>query len=358
MCGILSRPIRAALSASHVRFQPWTYQLSGVLVERVEAIWSSELSPADGEAYDEFVAVARGGHYSQTRRWAKPATTGRPFVARYFLARRQGRVVGAALILKTRVLNAVTLPFVQTERGPVVDDPEVLPEVLDSLVYQARSHGILRLSVMPYWAGEDKSQVERMLRRARFADAQSFHGRHARTLRLDLSGLSADDLFAGSALSQVRQNVRRAQRAGAVVRPGQKCDMDAVRAMHKQLLHASRHPGAAWYEALAEYFQSCGAMFVCEHQGEVISAIFVARHGELATYALGFSSADDVRFPKMILPLASAIAWAKENGVKCFDLGGIPLEHDADVKRASIAEFKRSFSRAEISLVREHAHWL
>lgn len=34
------------------------------------------------------------------------------------------------------------------------------------------------------------------------------------------------------------------------------------------------------------------------------------------------------------------------------------MKGDDDPKRASIAEFKRSFSRAEIALVHEHVRWL
>jgi lipid II:glycine glycyltransferase (peptidoglycan interpeptide bridge formation enzyme) len=329
---------------------------------RLDTVWSSELSAADGEAYDSFVATARGSHYSQTRSWAKVATAAKPFVARYFLARRDGQVVGAALILRTQALGVAALPFAQAERGPVCDDLEDVPDVLEALLGQARRHGILRLSVMPYWSGDAKSRAERILKQHGFVDRQSFGGRHARTLRLDLAPLPADEPFAGSALSQVRQNIRRAARAGAIARHGQKRDLIAFRDLHEQLLRrdGKRTPATAWYEAIAEYFLSSdeqGAMFVCEHQGNVVAAIFVARHGALATYAMGVSSGDDLRFPKMVLPMASAIAWAGQNGVESFDLGGIPMEGDLDAKRASIAEFKRSFSRSEIALVHEHVRW-
>jgi lipid II:glycine glycyltransferase (peptidoglycan interpeptide bridge formation enzyme) len=327
-------------------------------MDRLDAVWSSQLSAADGQAYDRFVAAARDGHYSQTRAWAKLATASKPFAPIYFLARRDGRVVAAALVLRTKLL--LPLPVAQIERGPVCDDPNCLPEVLVTLLHHARAHGILRLSVMPYWSGEEKPLVEEILRRQGFADRQTFGGRHARTLRLDLAQLPDDETFAGRALHQVRQNIRRAERAGAIARQGRKEDLTAFRAMHEQLLDGKQPPAAAWYDALAAYFLSGneqGAMFVCEHQGSIVSAIFVARHGKHATYLMGASSAEAVRFPKMILPLAAAIAWTKQNGGEFFDLGGIPLEGDIDVKRASIAEFKYSFSHNEIALVHEHVRW-
>ena len=320
------------------------------------------MSAKDGEAYDNFAASAGGGHFNQARSWAKVASVGRNFIPNYFLARRDGRVVGAALILRTQILGGVRLPFAQSERGPVCDTPEELPDVLDALHAQARRHGIMRLSVMPYWAGESKARAERILKQHGFADVQSFRGRHARTLRLEISSLPAGDLFAGSALSQVRREIARAERAGALARRGQKHDIDAFRDMQEQLLRleGKRPPGAPWYDAIAEYFLSGdgrGAMFVCEHNGQIISAIFLARQARLATYVMGASSGRELRFPKMILPMAAAIGWAKENELDYLDLGGIPMEADTDAKRASIAKFKRSFSRTEISLVHEHVRW-
>ena len=331
-------------------------------MSRLDTVWSSELSATDGEAYDGFVAAAHGGHYSQTRSWAKVATAAKPFAARYFLARRNGRVVGAALILRTQLFGTLALPFAQVERGPVCDDPEDMPDVLEALVELTRRHGILRLSVMPYWAGEAKPRVERILKQRGFADVQSFGGRHVRSLRLDPASLPADNPYTGSTLSQVRREIRRSERAGAIARRGQKRDLIAFREMHGQLLRleGKRPLAADWYEALAEYFlayEERGVMFVCEHQNKVIAAIFLARHGPLATYVIGASSGDELRFPKMVLPMARAIAWARENGVESIDLGGIPMAGDMDAKRASIAHFKLSFSRTEIALVHEHVRW-
>jgi len=325
-------------------------------------MWSAAPSAADAEAYDGFVAAARGGHFSQARAWAEVTAAARSWAARWFLARREGRVVGAALVLQPRLFRTLTLPFARIERGPVCDAAADLPQVLHALVREAHRRGIVRLSVMPYWSGEAKPEVERMLRDGGFSGVQTFAGRHARTARLDLHALPEGDLFAGRALHQVRQNVRRAERAGAVARRGERRDFEAFCRMHGELLRleGSRPPAAAWYEALAEYFlagDGRGAMFVCEHEGRAISAIFLARFGRLATYVVGASSGEELRFPKMILPMAAGIAWAKGAGLDCLDLGGIPMEGDTDKKRNSIAEFKRSFSRNEIDLVHEHVRW-
>jgi lipid II:glycine glycyltransferase (peptidoglycan interpeptide bridge formation enzyme) len=332
------------------------------IMGRLDTVWSSELSATDGEAYDRFVATAPGGHYSQTRSWAKVVTAAKPFVARYFLARRDGRVVGAALILRTRALGVAALPFAQIERGPVCDDPEQMPDVLESLVGQTRRHGILRLSVMPYWAGEVKPRIEQLLKECGFSDVQSYTGSHVRALRLDLSSLSADTPFAGNEFTKLRKELRRSERAGATSRLGREEDVDKFRGMLEQRLRSEgkRTPTKLYYDALKDYFlsrESQRAMFVGEYEGDAVSAIFVTRHGPLAAYVAGASSARELSFSKMVQPMASAVLWAKEQGSAAFDFGGMPMPGDNDPKRNSIALFKRSFSRTEIALVHEHVRW-
>lgn len=326
----------------------------------LETLWTSKLSPQDAAAYDAFVPAARGGHYSQTRDWAKVIAAGKRFDPVYFLARRSREVVGAALLLRTRL--ALPLPFVLSERGPVCGDPDDLPDVLLALRRQARRHGVLRLSVMPYWMDGNKALVEDMLQRQGFIDRQSFAGRHARTLRLALDRLDANDPFASAALAKARREARRAERAGGSARTGTAADMAAFRRLHEDLLRAEGKPlpAAGWYDALAEYFlagANRGAMFVCELASRIVSAIFITCHGGIATYILGASSGEALRFPKMILPMAMATVWAKQNGAAVFDFGGIPMIGDPDAKRASIADFKYSFSHEDVALVHEHVRW-
>ena len=256
------------------------------------------------------------------------------------------------------LLLGFALPVAKIERGPVCDCSDQLPYVIRELLGQAHRHGIARLSVMPYWAGDRRQEIEAMLRQQGFVNRQSFSGRHARSLRLDLTTLPQGDPFGSSNLSKVRHEVRRAERSGATVRRGSVSDLREFREIYEEFNRLQRkpQPPAAWYNALGEYFLSTnGAMFVCEHDRAVVSAVFVARHGTVATYVIG--AGRNVRFPKLVLPLASAIIWAKENGLQSFDFGGIPMKGDPDIKRTSIAEFKYSFSRSTIDLVQEHVRW-
>lgn len=324
------------------------------------SVFATHLSTIDAADYDAFVASALGSHYSQDRAWAPVAAASKPVTPYYFLLRERGRVIGAALVLRGR-LGGVPLPIAQVERGPVCQRKEDLPKVLAALKSCTLRHGIARLSVMPYWAEEPRT-IDTWLQAEGFADHQGFAGRHARSLRVDLAEISTTEPFAAPSLAKVRQAVRRAERAGASARQAEASDLAAFRSMHEDLLRQSGKslPHRDWYSALADYFfapNAKGAMFVSAFEGQIIAAVLIPRHGGLATYAMGASSGRSVKFPKMVLPLARAICWAKDVGASSFDLGGIPLEGDTDPKRASIAEFKYGFSHTEISLVHEHVRW-
>ena len=324
------------------------------------AVFRTRLSATDARDYDAFVARARGSHYSQARSWAPIAAASKPVTPYYFLLRSNGRVIGAALVLRGR-LGSLPLPIAQVERGPVCQRKEDLPKVLEALKACTLRRGIARLSVMPYWS-EEPQIVASWLEREGFSNNQSFGGRHARSLRINLADIDEAAPFAAPDLAKVRHEVRRAERAGIVVRRGERDDILAFRAMHEDLQRQADKalPQDSWYEALADYFfagDDRGAVFVCESEGEPISVVFVTCHGGLATYAIGASSNTLLRFPKMVLPMAQAVLWAKKIGAHSFDLGGIPLEGDTDPKRGSIAKFKYGFSHTEVSLVPEHVRW-
>jgi Acetyltransferase (GNAT) domain len=332
------------------------------VVSHLETVWTSDLPVADVQAYDTFVASARGGHFSQMRSWAPIAVGARPRIPRYFMARRDGRVVGAALILQLGVLGVIPLPAAQIERGPVCDDPEDLPDVIHALRRQAGRHGILRLSIMPYWADEAKERVEGLLKDDGFSDVQSYAGSHVRALRLDLSSLSSDDPFSGSEFTKLRKELRRAERAGATWRRGKEEDIDKFRQMLEERARGDggRVPAKPYFHALKGHFlpyEDQRAVFVAEHEGKAVSVIFVIRHGPVTFFVAGASSGRELAFSKMVQPMAGAVLWAKQHGSATFDFGGMPMPGDRDSKRNAIAMFKRSFSRTEISLVHEHVRW-
>ena len=324
----------------------------------LDTVWTANLAAADAEAYDRFVATASGSHFSQTRAWAAVAANAKPCAVRYFLARRDGRVVGAAQVVRGHIL--APLPFARVDRGPVCNDPRDVADVAAALVAEARCHGVARLSVMPYWADDAARIASHALTARGFTDTQTVAGSHVRALRLDLATLSEGEAFTGSDFTKLRKELRRAERAGATARRGTEQDIDAYRHFMGTREHGKRGPGEAYYDALKNYFsasRSDRAIFVGCHDGEAVSVILAARHGPVTFYVAGAASERDLSFSKMIQPMSQAVLWAKENGSIAFDFGGMPMEGDTDHKRNAIAAFKRTFSRTEIALVHEHVRW-
>jgi len=331
-------------------------------VPGIESVWTPELNPADARAFDDFIGSARGGHFSQTRAWARVEVANRPTDVRFFLARRGGCVVGAALVTRRKLPLGIGRFSASALRGPVCDRPEDLSEVLEALLGLVRRDGAVRFAVMPYWSDPEKNQVESVLRRMRFKDVQRPRSLHVRSLRVDLSALPWDDPFSGPEMRKVRHEIRRAERAGGSARPGERRDLQKIREWHEERLQlqGNRVPARGYFDALGDHFltpKEHGAFFVCERAGEPVSAVFVARSGGLASYVIGDSDSQAVAFPKLVLPIASAIAWAKAEGLSQFDLGGISMRSHDDEKYARVADFKRSFSRTEIEVVGRHARW-
>lgn len=327
----------------------------------LKSILARTLSARDRDAYDSFVDDAPGGSYAQARAWAPVAVAGRRFTPQYFLTRREGSVVGAALVLRPKAMGPLLVPVAIVERGPVTARVDDLPEVLTELRRALRRRGVLRLQVMPYWADRQAAEATQHLARAGFRSVQTFDGAHARTLRVELTDKTGATVFAGKAGEALRRKLRQAEKAGATARRGTRSDLRALETLYAELMGGQGRGGKpkAYFDALGKLIDEGrrGAIFLCEHEGAVVSALFASRHGRLATFVVGASSAAEKTFSKMAPAMNAAVQWALEGGAEAFDMGGIPLEGDPDEKRRSIAQFKLDFAKNPVALVTEHARW-
>jgi hypothetical protein len=322
--------------------------------------WTPRLYEEESRAYDALVAQSPSGHACQTRPWSAVAGAAGLVSTAFVTVHGPTSLVGAALVSRPHVAG-VGLPWARIERGPVVAEPSLLGPCLRAIEREARSRGIVRLHVMPYWSDVEAQQAERELVGHGYRDVQQPGGAHARTLRIDLAP-DGSPFLAGHAMAQVRWRAGQAARCGATARQGAAGDWPELRSMHAALMGSQgrrAHP-RAWWTALEAFANgdARGSLFVCEHGGRVVSACVALRHGARATYAWAASVPDDLPFTKAVPALVAAVRWARAAGCTAFDLGGIPLEGDRDPKRTAIAVFKHDFSRRPVRLVREHARWL
>lgn len=324
---------------------------------RLDVVLARSLEGADARDYDAFVERAGSGHYTQARPWAAVATAGRPLAPRYFLARRGGEVVGAALVLRAMAGGLVPLPAAIVERGPVCRDVSDVKEVALAMASALRKRGVARVTAMPYYAGAEAPLAEEALLGAGFSLAQGFDGAHARTLRVDLGKA---DPFAGKDGKSLRQRVRQAERAGVTTRLVRGAKLGELEALYATLMaeqHKSPKPHV-WFEAIdrAILASERGAAIVSSAEGRPVSAAFVAKHAGIVTWVIGATSPErTTAYSKMVPTVMAAIEWARGQGAHTFDLGGIPLEDDPDERRKSIAQFKLYFAKDPVRLAREHA---
>jgi hypothetical protein len=331
----------------------------------MKVTWATELTdghPGHDEArdYDAFVLGSEAGHAAQTRAWSEVARAAGHVVTRFAVVRDGERIAGTALVLRPRVAG-VALPWAWIDRGPVVAEVDRLAPVTRAIARSLRRRGVAWLRVMPYWSGTNAEAAEVALRSIGMHDVQKADGPHASTLRLAIGGQSDADLFSGKSKEQVRWRASQAAKAGAVARRGTAEDWSRLRAMHAALMRSQgrRDRPDAWWQALARFASDDGrgALFACDFEGRTVAAAVTLRHGGLATYAWGASVPERLPFSKAIPALLAAIRWARDVGCTTFDLGGVPLEGDADPKRNAIATFKYDFDKQRVRLVKEHAGW-
>jgi hypothetical protein len=325
----------------------------------LDIVWTRSLLPADRDDYDHFVTESASGHYAQTRAWETVALAARPSVVRYFLARERGQVIGAALLTRAAI-GPLALPEAVVERGPVCTNPTDLARVASALAKRARKRGVVRLRVMPYWAGVDADVATASLAAAGFRESQRADGAHARTLRIDLDLTSDEALLSLPGQERLRRRWTQARRAGAVARRGTGVDFETHRRLTETMMRAQgkRRRSAVYYEALWSHMLADGrrgALFVCEKDGHPLATVVALRHGKIAVYAQGATTLEPSPISKSVPALLAAVRWAREEGCQLFDLGGIPIEEDADPKRRRIAHLKLDFARAPVRLVRQHS---
>ena len=321
----------------------------------------ASLEGADADAYDSFVGAASDGSFAQLRDYAALATSDRPFRASYFLAREGTKIVGTALVLRSR-LGPMPLPFAQVERGPVVDDLARFPEVLRALRRALRLHGVARLAVMPYFAGDLAPRVEAMLREQRFRPDDDPGDSHVRTLRMPIDAPKEADVYDGSARKTLRYELKQAKKLGVVTTRARGRESRALVDLLNETMSAQgmRGKDTRFARALDQVTSESErvACFVSRDAERDLGAVLVARTNTRLHLVLGATSNAKRSFSKMSPPLEAAIAWARTHGTKELDLGGIPREGDTDEKRMRIAAFKYGFSKDEVSLAREHVRWV
>jgi serine/alanine adding enzyme len=238
-------------------------------------------------------------------------------------------------------------------RGPLYDGNRLDPGFLDELVRRARSRRAAFLRLEPAVAVDDLRAVEldTQLRAAGFRPT-------TRTLQLRSSvaveiDRPLDELFRDFSKGH-RADVKRGERNGVTVREGTSAaDFELLE--HMLLATQERkkftYHNAEYYRNLWQAFGDAARLFVAQHNGQDVAAALVVGWHEFGSYLVAGSTGEALDLRAVHVLQWHAICWARERGVKTWDLGGM-----ADARGAyELAATEGGHSDAELEAMRHAA---
>lgn len=270
--------------------------------------------------WDGFVLSA-GGRLAQTTPWSRvKAATG--WSAERVEIWRDGVLVAGAQLVHRKLPALGRLAYL--DGGPVVEGPAEAEAVVEAIQDLCRRLQVRSLVVDPPLGAEHAIGVMQ----ARGFTRSQVKTALAATVTVDLA--QPEEQMLARMRSSTRQNIRKGERAGTVVRKGDRQDLAAV----GELLEATAaRQGfvAADEEYLAVLFDELDplgqcALFIAEADGlPVATILLVAFAGRVVYKRGGWSGTHGEWRPNESLHWA-AMRWAKEQGFREYDLDGIEPE--------------------------------
>jgi len=312
-------------------------------------------------AWDRFVAAAPGGDVVQTAAWGR-SKEAMGFTAATAIVRDggggsdggdggTGGIVGGGMIVVRPLSSLKGLGAVgYVARGPLVADPEdraMIARTLDEVERMARFLRVRHLVVQPPRGGD---AIARMLDERGYQTGAT-NVAPACTLMVDLAP-DIDTIFARMSTSQ-RRNLRRARRDGVEVHRGGRDDLAAFHALHAAT--AARQGfeprSLAYLEAQWDALKPSGAveLFLAFAPGDrdipptgpfagPFAGQWVTAFSDTVTGKIPGWNGEAPKLQPNLASLWRAIEWAKEEGYRWFDLGGIDLQHAEALRRGGVAQ--------------------
>ena len=275
----------------------------------------------DDPDWDDFLESTPMGNHAQASCWgrARASIGWKPIRV---VVSADGRVVAGVQML-TRPLPATgDAGFVF--RGPVIPDgqPELAELVFDEMMALGKTNDVQYLVVQPPRGGD--WMLDKLARLGLRLGA--FDIQHASTVCIDLQP-DVDQLLKNLS-RQRRQNVRTAEKGGINVRRGTEADLptfNRLKDLHSARLGYSRRDEGYYTElwhALAP--RGNAVLFVAEYEGEPVSALLALPFGVNCTHLERPWSGEHGELRPNELLEWEVIKWAKSEGYRFTDLGGLP----------------------------------
>lgn len=287
---------------------------------QIEVLVSEEESDPD---WDAFVAIVPCGHHVQTSKWGQvKGVLG--YRAMRVIVCRDGIIVAGGQVLVKRITPFVTVGYLP--KGPLLScwDP-VLGEILIAELKRIiQANHIILLAVQPPSEGPELNSV---LITHGFRPSWLELAPTA-TILLDL--MPELDQIQAQMKRQTRQNIRRSEREGMIVREGTEADLPIFYKLHlvTSLKQKFKPYPEDYFTRMWSVFSTQGliSLILAEYQGAPVSALLLVSFGNtVIAKTLGWSGQYAEHRPNDAVFWAS-IQWAKSHGYRCFDFEGINRE--------------------------------
>ncbi len=323
------------------------------VAEGIEAICFDDLGAERAACEAEVVASGHPLPLQHRLAWDRARGAASHFVA----LRRAGEgwsYAAAVDMEETRSLPLHRLLRVERLRAP--RDPALFDGLLAALLLHARGMPrALRLNVELFDEEEAvRAPLATGLERAGFARA-AVPRHYLHTLVLDLAAEESELLAGFNRLT--RRSVRKLEKLPLEIRPIETAEYDGrMGELHAETMARTGGtigvPDWPMLRALSKADPSLSnlvGLFRSDAEGpeSLLALLWGAHHGDHVCYEIGAST----RETEFNLPLSYAlmwhlIRWARREGARFFDLGGVTLaDPESEDPLAGISDFKRGFSK-------------
>ena len=271
----------------------------------------------DPEMWDEFVASVDGDVLSQSTSWARVKASG--YEAHVVALTEGGKVVAGCQLL-SRSVGPLRLAY--APNGPLFTEgrADLIPAMLRAVGDTAKR---LRLNALVLHPASVVVELESALEAAGFGPAPVSISTPA-TVLVDLSP-DPEALLAGMSSSR-RRNIRKAERAGVVVRRGRRDELSVFQALHASTAERQGFTAMtmSYLQQQAEILPGIFEIYFAELDGEPLAAASITRFGDRAVFKLaGLSDDKDATKARP----SDYLHWrimldVKEAGSRYYDFGG------------------------------------
>jgi lipid II:glycine glycyltransferase (peptidoglycan interpeptide bridge formation enzyme) len=272
--------------------------------------------------WDGLVWDVPDGHYTQTSLWARVKLVQGWRVFRILLKKADETIAGTQVFVRPVPLLG-SIGYIS--KGPIfrVSDRELYRRCLQEIQKQLYARGVQYFALQPPDHGEE---LVPLLKEMGFEKSSQGDIEKPATILIDMSA-DPETILSTQIKHKKRNAIRRSQKTGLSYRQGTKADLEFFAQLHQKTGERNRFEvqSKKFFEFLWDVFEPRNqlALLIAEYEGEPLAASLVLAYKETAYgYRIGWSGKHSNLRPNEGV-IWSSILWAKAQGYRWFDFGGI-----------------------------------